>query len=195
LGFEMALLRMLAFQPAGATQLAAGGTSPASAPVAAAAKQPARQTAAGGKPKVAKAAAAAASLPADLDWPAMIDALDFKGVMRQLAQNCQLVARTETAMQLNVGKASAHLLTAQQKERMTKTLRGAYGEALQVTFAEVDDVDDTVALQEANESALKLRAARDSIHSDPELQEIVDVFGAEIESDAIRPVDSGGNGS
>jgi DNA polymerase-3 subunit gamma/tau len=200
LGFEMALLRMVAFQPVAVPQGSIGGSAPpaasrptASKPASKPASKSGSKPASASKPKVVRTDAAATGLPTELDWPGIIDALELKGIMRQLAQNCQLAAHTETAIQLKVGRASEHLLTDQQKQRLADALRTAYGENLQVNFELVDDIDDTVALQEANESALKLRAARDSIHNDPELQKIVDVFGAEIESDSIRPVDGGGN--
>jgi DNA polymerase-3 subunit gamma/tau len=187
LGFEMALLRMIAFRPADAAQGSMTGGAPA------AGKKAAKASTGSGKPKAAQAAQPAAALSADTDWPGIIDGLKLKGVMRQLAQNCQLVGRTEAGFQFNVSRASEHLLTDQQKQRLIDALRAAYGNELQVKFELVDDIDDTVAQQEVNESALRLRAARDSIHNDPDLQQIVDVFGAEIESDSIRPVNGSSN--
>ena len=47
---------------------------------------------------------------------------------------------------------------------------------------------ETVAKREADESALKIQAAQNSIENDPNVRDLVDMFGAEVEQDSIRPV-------
>ncbi|HJP05665.1 MAG: DNA polymerase III subunit gamma/tau [Gammaproteobacteria bacterium] len=188
LGFEMTLLRMVAFQPvAAALPGSATGSAPQSAPGGAATGAKARRSAA------AQAPERPAPMAGDPDWPGIIDTLKLTGALRQLAQNCELIEKGETGLRLNISKGSEHLLTDQLRQRLSEALRAVYGDNLRVQIDLVDSVNDTVALREADDSARKLRAARDSIQNDPDLRQIVDAFGAEIESDAIRPVNGSGN--
>ena len=53
---------------------------------------------------------------------------------------------------------------------------------------------DTLARKAEDKSVKQLQAARKSIESDPQLKELVDLFGAEIEADSIRPLDDGASG-
>jgi hypothetical protein len=58
----------------------------------------------------------------------------------------------------------------------------------------VDDKLDTIAAQGADQSARRIEAARQAIENDPNVQELVDVFGAKVQQDSIRPApDSGSN--
>ncbi|MDP6436489.1 MAG: DNA polymerase III subunit gamma/tau [Gammaproteobacteria bacterium] len=193
LGFEMTLLRMVAFRPAaaappgsvtgGGQQLTPGGSIPRGA----AADRKDRRSAASTTPDLA------ARSPGAPEWPGIIDALKLTGALRQLAENCELIENDASGFRLHISRSNEHLLTDQLRQRLAEALRAAYGDNLRVQIDLVDAVSDTVALREVDDSARKLRAARDSIQNDPDLRQIIDVFGAEIENDAIRPVNGSGN--
>ena len=102
LGFEMTLLRMLAFRPETAAAASAGGAPPASARSAAGARSGSERRA---WPQVAPIApvapVAAVAVPAPLappaavplainerSWPAVVDAAQLSGMARQFALNC-----------------------------------------------------------------------------------------------------------
>jgi DNA polymerase-3 subunit gamma/tau len=190
LGFEMTLLRMVAFQPVASSHgtVTGGGQKTAGKDAGAKAAPKGRN-----KRSAGPAAQQSLGVADNLDWPGIIDALNLKGAVRQLAQNCELASRSESEIRLNISKASEHLLTGQQKQRLTDALCAGYGNVLRVQFELVDDVVDSVALRDVDETSRKMRAARDSIQNDPDLKQIVDVFGAEIESDSIQPINGTGN--
>jgi DNA polymerase-3 subunit gamma/tau len=186
-GFEMTLLRMVAFQPAGSAPVAA----PQSAPVRA---RPA--TGDSGASAIAPIAPmAGAKVPppaaADADWPTIVDSLQLKGAVRQLADNCALVSRSETEFKLELNKMSEHLLTEQLQKRFVTALQDSYGKKLRVDISVIDGSVETVASREADESALKMQAAQNSIENDPNVRDLVDTFGAEVEQESIRPVQKG----
>ena len=61
-----------------------------------------------------------------------------------------------------------------------------------VEFQVIADAGQTIARENLDKSAQQLQAAKDSIANDPQLQELVDLFGAEVEPDSIRPLDDSG---
>jgi DNA polymerase-3 subunit gamma/tau len=187
IGFEMTLLRMLAFQPADALSATGGSGPQRSAPAAG------KQTSSGSNASAAAAApvpssAKVAELAADADWPRIIQALNLSGAVRQLAESCSLASRDGDSFRLNVPRTSEYLLTEQQQKVLIDSLQVALGSSANAQFTVVDDAVETIATRTADESAKKMQAAHDSIEQDPNVQQLVDMFGATVEKESIKPV-------
>lgn len=190
-GFEMTLLRMLAFQPAASV---AAKTAGSAVPAAAVKSSPPAAASAPRSAAPVEAQAAASALPAEADWPTIIEALQLKGAVRQLAENSALQGRDDSEIRLTLSRKNELLLTDQIKKRLTDAVKATLGEKLRVSFTLVDDKLDTIAAQGADQSARRIEAARQAIENDPNVQELVDVFGAKVQPDSIRPApDSGSN--
>jgi DNA polymerase-3 subunit gamma/tau len=194
IGFEMTLLRMLAFQPADELAGTVGSGTQRSAPTDA--KPIAKPIA---KPRGSGSTAAAAAAPVassakaveiapDADWPQVIKALNLNGAARHLAESCDLASSDGQLFRLDVPRASEYLLTEQQKKTLLDSLQAALGASARLEFAVVDDAVDTIATRTADESAKKMQAAHDSIEQDPNVQQLVDMFGAKVEKESIKPV-------
>ncbi len=175
IGFEMAVLRMLAFRPEPVSQPAV----PASGSVAA----PAAVAAGGGR-----RAASAAPLRVGDEWAGFVQGLGLDGAARQLAMHTALVSSTATELRLSIDPANAHLLTEQQKNRVIAAIRERRGAALEVTIELRGDARDTLAARAEEEQGEALRRARDAIESDPNVRELSSMFGAELVPGSIKPV-------
>jgi DNA polymerase-3 subunit gamma/tau len=186
IGFEMTLLRMLAFQPADVLAGAGGGGVPKPVPVKD--KKPAAGAAAVIPADAVTSSAAATVIPADADWPQIIQALNLTGAARHLAESCSLASSDGQFFGLHVPRASEYLLTEQQKKTLLDSLHAVLGASARLEFTLVDDAVDTIATRTADESAKKMQAAHDSIEQDPNVQKLVDMFGATVEKESIRPV-------
>jgi len=187
-GFEMTLLRMLAFRPA------AEGVP---------AKQPARPPATGtettgtggtarpptprpeAKPEVgAKAPAPAQAPPAD--WASVLQTLDLRGPARQLADSCDLQSNANGAWQLVVPADKQHLNTQQLRARLEVALREQYGRDVRLTIVVGKPQRPTPAeTRRANETA-RTREAREAIETDPNVKAVQAAFDATLEPDSIR---------
>ncbi len=196
IGFEMALLRMLAFQPA--TEGSAGSGAPQGEPAKArghagpgrtaksAAAAP-KQTASTRK-QAAPATPAAGQLPASpADWAGLIAALKLTGAVRQLAENSVPHVRAEKSLGLTVSRLSEHLLTDQLRKRLTDALRTHFGPDLKVEFALDDEDIEAAVSRKVSQSVSEVEAAVAAIESDPQVREIVDMFDAEIDRSSVRP--------
>ncbi|MGI9309625.1 MAG: DNA polymerase III subunit gamma/tau [Gammaproteobacteria bacterium] len=187
LGFEMTMLRMLAFRPAALAPAGAAATEPAITPTKAAGKSAAKAARAPAK-KPSKAAAKAGSAEGIEDWPAVVAGLPIDGAAKQLAENCGLIASTPFEVRLKVSRSNEHLLAEKLCDRVNAALAEQYGAGLKVHYEVYDDSGDTVAGRQAQQREQTLESARSSIKGDPTIQELVDVFGAELDADSIRPV-------
>jgi DNA polymerase-3 subunit gamma/tau len=187
-GFEMALLRMVAFHP----ERNLPAVTPAS-------------TGASAGPLVARPAArpvpadpavsATSSTPSGRttsigDWSVFIDSLNIDGAARQLAAHCALVAQSPFEICLTLDKRNGHLLTDKLRGRLTAALHERLGSAIKVllTIAEVtpDGNPDTPAARQARSDDDDLRRARAKLAADSNVQQMAELFGAEVIPESIR---------
>ena len=168
-GFEMTLLRMLAFRPAESTGQDRKAADSRATPVAAAplAKKP--------------------DASAEGDWPALLSQLELKGPARQLAGNCQLLAREENHFRFLLDDRARALHTRQLEDRITQALRQLVGESVTVEI-EQGGAGDTPARREEQARDERLEKARAALERDPNVQSLRDRFGAVLQPDSIKPV-------
>jgi DNA polymerase-3 subunit gamma/tau len=216
MGFEMTLLRMLAFRPvadapsssadasgkgaaaprrgAGA---AAGGTAagvPSRATVGdvSAAQASAGQVSTSGATRTEKAerpvnGANGAARQAAVDWPQLLAALDLRGPARQLADNCDLISNAGGTWQLVLPPDKQHLNTQQLRARLEGAVREHVGREVRINIAAGTPPRPTPAdIRRANENE-RMRNAREAIEKDPNVRALQSQLDATLEEDSIRP--------
>ena len=179
-GAEMTLLRMVAFQPAGPAAAGGGESKPVArpAPAVAATKstkatEPARQTAKWTDP----------------DWSALVSVLGLSGTLRLLASNCAYLGRTGDTVRLTLDQRSESLLTRQRKDALSKALSDHYGERLKVEVElGVAEEKETPIQKQERVADEQIEAARQSLEADPNVQTLKNMFGAELRTDSIEPI-------
>ena len=197
-GFEMIMLRMLAFRPAPAGAVTIAST--ASRPAAAAAKPAAPRTAASpgvtaaAAPQTAAAVPAAAQpkaapVPAQNDWAGIVAALNLRGIAQQLAANCALQKRDADVIYLTLDAAHSQLHSKQQEERLQQALQDHFGAPLRLVLKVGAPDNETPAQRAARETAERQQAAQQAIEQDPSVRALQDAFNARIQPDTVRPVD------
>ncbi|HEV2321486.1 MAG TPA: DNA polymerase III subunit gamma/tau [Gammaproteobacteria bacterium] len=184
-GFEMVMLRMLAFQPGDAMPVevpAAGGgrTEAPRAPV------PATASAATGAPAPVAPAPRRWQEP---DWPTLVEALGLRGAGQQLAANCVYRRREGATVHLEIGAAHQHMATDQLLGRLEEALTRHFGESLKVRIHVGDGALVTPAVLDEQRDAERLAAARVAVASDPRMRELCETFGTQVNPDLVKPAD------
>ena len=190
-GAEMTLLRMLAFQPASGE----GQARPTTASTPKSAARP-RKASAG---SVTSASASPAPSPQGAttskatwdnpDWGALIAKLELQSANRLLASNCALLGRNGMEVRLQLDPSAEAYLTRTRQEALQKALVEHYGEPLKLSISVGPAPAETPMQQKAREEDEELQAARDTLRADPNVQNLIDTFGAEMNSDSVRIVD------
>jgi DNA polymerase-3 subunit gamma/tau len=186
MGFEMTMLRMLAFRPADSAAPRATATAPRAVstapPVATGlAEKPATAVA----PKSDAGKSAQAGSPA-ADWATVLQQLDLRGPARQLADNCDLQSNAGGAWQLVLPRDKEHLNTQQLRARIEAALQEQFGRDLRLTITAGKPARATPAeIRKANESQ-RMREAREAIENDPTVKTVQAAFEATLEPDSIR---------
>jgi DNA polymerase III subunit gamma/tau len=173
LGFEMTLLRLLAFRPAeeGAVTPPAAGT-----------KGPAAPAAGGGGPR--------GSVAADASWADRVEALGLDGFAQQLARHCGWVGRQGATVTLGLDPRMKHLLAEDRRAAIERALARQLGEPIRLVI-EAADAGDTPARRDERREAERQQAAEAAIESDPVVRALKEKLGATVRAGSVQPVDKG----
>jgi DNA polymerase-3 subunit gamma/tau len=194
MGFEMTLLRMLAFRPAaeeGAPQSRSVRSVAATVAAQPAPKPAEPSPASRPQPRALERAPEASTTPAASssatpEWTSVVQALDLRGPARQLADSCALTSNAGGAWQLVVPADKEHLNTQQLRTRLEAALREQYGRDLRLSITAGQPPRPTPAeVRRSNESA-RMREAREAIETDPNVKAVQAAFDATLEPDSIR---------
>ncbi len=195
-GFDMALLRMLAFAPAGArtTTVAAPAArvpsaAPAAPPLAPRAESRA-MPAALPETVVTKAPAAADGPLAVDDWPALIERAGLRGPVGQLAQHAILLGVDGNALRLGMKAMHSHFSAGGIVTMLEQRLGEALGRVVRVRIETVAEAGESPADTRARAQTERRREASEALHGDPVVQSLIDTFGARLIPDSVRPVEN-----
>ncbi len=189
-GFEMLMLRMLAFQPDGTETTrqsqpippAQGGEASRVAPLPVESPTPAEGT----------AASAASSSPVsqgDTRWEKTVAALGLKGMAHQLAINCVWQGEEEGVVKLALDPQHKHLLSERNRARLEEALQHHRGKPIRLEVECVATQGESPALIRQRREAERQREAERMIAEDSNVQKMVELFDAHVPPDSIRPVD------
>lgn len=216
-GFEMIVLRMLAFRPAEAAaagQSAPPLTSARTNPTPTLAEQaPPAQSAAVGVDAARRATSAppmaAQQAPDTLaqrqapvppakppavvapgaEWTDIVACLGLKGMARELAANCTIVSQNEQQFVLCLDAARAQLHTPNLEARLAQALQKQFGESTQLRIDIGELAAETPARRADRLQADRQQQAQQAIQDDPNVQAMQAQFDAKLQDDSIEPLD------
>jgi DNA polymerase-3 subunit gamma/tau len=212
-GFEMVLLRMLAFRPAAA--------SLSSAPPSAAAREMPNTAAAAGQPQqapqveaqqgqVSEPLAAAVqqgtdagveetalpkepdtAAPAPLDdaqaWASLVAKLPLTGMTRQLAEHTALLRHEGELVELALDPGFENLRNPKWEDGLSQALQMYFGHRVRLSFESAEAEAATPQQLRKEQQAARQQAAEASIDGDPVLQSLLENFDGEVQPGSVRP--------
>ncbi|HTT02186.1 MAG TPA: DNA polymerase III subunit gamma/tau [Steroidobacteraceae bacterium] len=187
-GFEMTLLRMLAFRP---------GTSSAQARAnAGSTSEPSAARPAGAQsldtPGAGQAAEERAALPltpaGSGSWSEILNQLDLQGAARQLASHCVLLERRGGLVRLALDARNQLVRTRAQEDKLAQALSRYYGEPVRLELSVGELANETPAQAGQRASAAELEAARQALDTDATVRALKERFGATVLPETVRPL-------
>ena len=182
LGFEMTLLRMLAFRPDAGEQ--GGERQGHNTPVSCAPAKP-RIT-----PVASTAGAPAALAVASVDstnWSAILDAAHLSGMVRQFALNCVPASFDGAALTLQLDAATIDRRTRQIEEKLAEGLSKYFGRDIRLIFETQSSGLVTPASQRSQQEQDRLTQAVTAFEQDPAVRGLRERFGAEADLLSVTP--------
>jgi DNA polymerase-3 subunit gamma/tau len=180
-GFEMTLLRMLAFRPEGAMQpVKAGRPTAFAAPVVTA---PVDSPAAGAS---ALEMARLTSIDA-ANWPAVVEAAGLSGMVRQLALNCVPAGFENSLLTLKLDQAASDRRTRPIEEKLVQGLSKYLGRGIRVVFETTDSALNSPARQRVQAEQDRVARAASAFEADPAVKGLRERFGADVDAASVKP--------
>ncbi|MEN8206263.1 MAG: DNA polymerase III subunit gamma/tau C-terminal domain-containing protein, partial [Pseudomonadota bacterium] len=181
-GFEMVMLRMLAFRPG---TVARAGMPATTAPV------PGVRAVPGKASKQTPARAESRPTPAEnSDWSAIVGALPLKGMAREMSLNCVFHGLDGDVVKLSLDPAHAHLLGKTRVQQLENALCDYYQRTVRVTIDKEGQLEsETPAAKKIREQDERQQRAEQSIAEDDNIRAMQDAFGATVKQNSIRPRD------
>ncbi|MGB5259897.1 MAG: DNA polymerase III subunit gamma/tau [Gammaproteobacteria bacterium] len=181
-GFEMVMLRMLAFRPLAADEgITPHDTRSTNIPAAA------------DKPKKTAPPMQVDTLPPQStagEWSAIIEALALKGMLREMANNCALRGIAGDRITLSIDAAHVHLLNKLRKQQLETALSEHFRRAMKVVIADESQAEvESPAMKQSRENARRQQRAVQAIEDDENIKAIQDAFGGTVYEDSIQPGD------
>jgi DNA polymerase-3 subunit gamma/tau len=172
IGFEMSLLRMLAFRP----EMAHSSAAPSAAGA--------------GRSAAPAAAVRAAPSPATIDagnWAAVVEAANLSGMVRQIALNCVPASFDGSLLRLSFDESAAHQRSRQMDDKLAQSLSAYLGRDIRIVFESADTALVTPARRRAMAEQDKTSRAAAAFEEDSAVKSLRQRFGAEVDPASVKP--------
>ena len=204
-GFEMTLIRMLAFRPAGvaipeASELKLNAKASDSKPneVKVIDTTQAKENASVNteKPVLTDAneeiktnSISKSNIESEdtTNWQKIIDEMSLVGLVKELAGHCALKKHNEGKVHLLLSPDKEHLLNQTQKERLANALEMRFGKGTQLKISIEEPEAETPAQKKAREEKERQQVAESSLKGDANVKAMEEIFGATLDEESIRP--------
>jgi len=178
-GFEMIMLRMLAFRPAEVARNAVNKIKET---------QPSMKTSMPERAMDDNLSQAGKNIQTD-DWVSIIDALNITGMVRELAANCVLIRHDSGKVDLLLDTAHEHLRSKNCEKRLEQALQHYFSASVKLEIKVGATTLETPALQRTRNENERYQAALEAIESDSNVKALRETFGARVIPDTIQPAD------
>ena len=196
-GFEMTLIRMLAFRPTGVATPKASDTKPGDADADEVHEAKENTYVSPEKPNLHDAGEGSGTsrLPRSssesensINWQSIIDEMSLNGLVKELAGYCALKEYSEHEVHLVLSPDKQHLLNQTQEKRLEKALEMRSGKKIQLKISIEEPDVETPAEKKIREETERRKIAASSLKEDANVKAMEEVFGATVNERSIRPL-------
>ena len=204
-GFEMVMLRMLAFHPDKGNERTAdpvprtrtaaqpaqpAETLPETPPPLGEVVPPAREQM---QTTMAEPVAPHAGTDELTDWHTFVRKLGLKGMTAQLADNCTVDGLDGKRLSLRVDTAAHGLIGSLAEQKLQEAIAAALAQPVTLKLVAQEGETDTPAQRDARKKKARQEATEEDISGDPLVLAVQETFDAEIVADSIRPTNGSQN--
>ena len=199
-GFEMVLLRMLTFRPAGIVP-PGSATAPSGARADSDRAVPRKEAVVS---KSSKSSSKARNTPRNTQqdvtetpvvtrkigsWNDLIEKMQIGGAARQLASHCDLDHHSESSVVLTLDEQQTHMNTGTVQEKLRTALSQYLGHEVVLKIQIGQPKTETPARIVDRQQAERQMQAVESIETDANVLAMKEAFDAQVDSESIKPLD------
>ena len=190
-GFEMAMLRLLAFQPGRSS--GDGGAARETREAKPEAVETNRTEHAASRPAQREAASPVPSAPCELDWHAVSESLDadMNPLVKQLARRAWVVERADSHLVLGVDEDYAPSVDSESVNALGAALAPMLGSPVTIQIRAGKPAQETPSQRDERISRQRRSQAQTIIEADPFVRYLVDKFRASIVPESVQLLGAG----
>ena len=125
----------------------------------------------------------------DGDWSALVNQLK-NGVAKSLAQECQFIELQDNTFHLSIDESKTHLSRGHYSEKLEEVLINHFNKKIKVIIT-VDKISTSPALEKRAQKAELMENIESAIMQDSLVKELISDFNAEIIPSSIEPIKKG----
>jgi DNA polymerase-3 subunit gamma/tau len=192
-GFEMILLRMIAFKPEAVVDPALG---PEDVQLLEGAGETDARDAAGEVGSTAKKSPEQGLAPSPLEeldpgtWPPLLDRLGLVGIVWNIASNCELSSRQGHTLEFTLDADHGSLFNDSHSDKIRLALQNYFDCELSVSITPGEVRGETPAQRQERLKQERMQQAVTEIESDARLQELIVRFDGQLDRSSIAPLDT-----
>ena len=123
------------------------------------------------------------------DWSALVNQLK-NGVAKSLAQECQFIELQDNTFHLSIDESKTHLSRGHYSEKLEEVLINHFNKKIKVIIT-VDKISTSPALEKRAQKAELMENIESAIMQDSLVKELISDFNAEIIPSSIEPIKKG----
>jgi len=123
-----------------------------------------------------------------VNWQSIIDEMALVGLVKELAGHCALKEHSNEKVHLVLSPDKEHLLNQTQKDRLSNALEMRFGKGTQLKISIEEPEAETPTQKRSREEKEKQQAAESSLKDDDNIRAMEEMFGATLDEKSIRPV-------
>jgi DNA polymerase-3 subunit gamma/tau len=125
----------------------------------------------------------------DGDWSTLVNQLK-NGVAKSLAQECQFIELQDSTFHLSIDESKAHLSRSHYSEKLEEVLINHFNKKIKVIIT-TDKISTSPALEKRAQKAELIENVESAIMQDSLVKELISDFNAEIIPSSIEPIKKG----
>lgn len=123
-----------------------------------------------------------------VDWRGLIDAMQINGMVRELAQHCELIESNAGSFNLRLTSTHKHLFNPALKDKLQNELQSHFGRPVRVNI-EIGEVSTaTPAQKNREEQRARHEQAVAALEQDGFVQNVIDMFDATLNESSVKPL-------
>ena len=125
----------------------------------------------------------------DGDWSTLVNQLK-NGVAKSLAQECQFIELQDSTFHLSIDESKAHLSRSHYSEKLEEVLINHFNKKIKVIIT-MDKISTSPAIEKRAQKAELIENVESAIMQDSLVKELISDFNAEIIPSSIEPIKKG----
>lgn len=124
-------------------------------------------------------------------WLELVARSSLRGPARLLAEHAAFVGHADGVLRLSLSADDEHLKSPSLVLQLGDALSSLLGGVVQLRFESGEPRGDTARVRNAREREQRQAGAEQGFAADPDIQRLVQVHGAQILPDSVRPLGEG----